>query len=139
MTKGNPKLPSKKALTISCVCGLLVGVVLTGWLSALSSPQKASGLGITKANFDLIEVGMTQEDVEKIFGCSPGCYTTYANGVGIVTTSLSDLPNWTGDGGVIWVRFNEDNIVISKRYMEAKPLAPTWTERMKLHFKRIFP
>jgi hypothetical protein len=98
MTKDNRKLPPKIDLAISCVCGLLAGLVLTVFLAGLSSPQKVTGLGITKANFDLIEYGMTQEDVEKIFGCPPGYYATYTNGVGIGLTNNSPPPTGLGMG-----------------------------------------
>ncbi len=134
MTKDNRKLPPMKALAISCVCGLLAGVVLTAWLSVLSSWQNVKGLGITKANFDLIVEGMTREDVEKIFGCPPG---DYSNGQAMIGGNIKQAPpDWIGYGGTIWVQFSEDGKVIQKQYRETYIFKRTWLERIKRIFGR---
>ena len=63
-----------KVLGPICYFGLPAFTVLVG-LATLSLRPAAKGSGITKANFDLIVKGMTQEYVEEIFGCPTGDYT----------------------------------------------------------------
>jgi hypothetical protein len=121
-------------MAITCVCGLLAGVVLTFFLSVLSSPQDVTGSGITKDNFDLIVVGMTREDVRKIFGCPPGNYTNevpqIAGGAHLLSPGVRF---WIGYGGTVCIGFSADDKVIWKEYGKTY-LNPTWFERLK---KRI--
>src|SRR5713101_6739091 len=107
-----------KLLRRICFCGPLVVVLLAGFLAALSLRSAAKSSGITKANFDLIVEGMTQEDVEEIFGCPPGDYTngqaiSFRCGMGVAGIRKEI---WTGYGGDIEVEFStDDGKVVDKR------------------------
>jgi hypothetical protein len=127
-----------KLLRRICFCVPLAVILLAGFLAALY-PRPASGSGITKANFDLIVEGMTQVDVEEIFGCPPGDYTngqafSFRCGVGVVGIR-KDI--WTGYGGDIEVNFRkEDGKVVDKFFMEtALWPKPTWLDRIKRLFR----
>lgn len=93
---------------------------------------------ITKANFDLIVEGMTQEDVEEIFGCPPGDYTngqatSMRCGIG-VRGIRKEI--WTGLEGDIEVDFSRaDGKVVHKYFAETIIFPkPTWLDRIKALF-----
>jgi hypothetical protein len=121
-----------KLLQRICLCGPLAIVLLAGFLSVWRPAAKGSG--INKANFDLIEEGMTQKEVEHIFGCPPGDYT---NGEALCFRPLfsSDAIReeiWTGYDGDIDVEFSmKDGKVINKHYGETSIYRSTWLDRIK--------
>jgi hypothetical protein len=131
-----------KSLRRICFCAPLAVVLLAGVLAALYSRPAAKGSGITKANFDRIVEGMSQEDVEEIFGCPPGDYTngqalSFRCGIGIIGIRKKV---WTGYGGDIEVNFRkEDGKVVDKFFMEtALWPKPTWIDRIKGLFQDAF-
>jgi hypothetical protein len=90
---------------------------------------------ITKTNFDKIAAGMTQEDVEEIFGCPPGDYTNgqavnVRCGIGVRGIRQSC---WIGYEGDIDVEFSrKDGKVVGKHFMETWLLEkPALLDRMK--------
>jgi hypothetical protein len=93
-------------------------------------------------NLDLIVNGMTQADVEEIFGCPPGDYTngealSWRCGIGSPTFRKKI---WTGYGGDIEVNFRKDDgKAVDKFYMETRLWRrPTWIDRIKGLFKDAF-
>jgi len=133
-----------KSLRRICFCGPLAVVLLAGFLAAYPRPA-AKGSGITKANFDRIVEGMTQQDVEGIFGCPPGNYTNGQAFSGISMKYRMKYEGirrefWTGYGGDIEVAFSkEDGKVVAKHCMETEIiLKPTWLDRIKGLFKDVF-
>jgi hypothetical protein len=113
----------------------LAVLLLAGFLAPLRARPAALSSGITKANFDLIVEGMTQQDVEEIFGCPPGDYTngearSLRYGIAIISIRKE---TWTGYGGDIEVEFREDDgKVVDKFYMETKLWRKTtWLDRIK--------
>jgi hypothetical protein len=132
-----------KALRTICFCALLVVVLLAGFLIALSARTQAKGSKITKANFDLIIEGMTQEAVEEVFACPPGDYT---NGEALCLRCGVSSPRvrkeiWTGYEGDIEVEFSrKDGKVVDKCF--AKPEIfpnPTLLDRITDFFQRLIP
>jgi hypothetical protein len=125
---------SKHVLRRICFCGPLAVVLVAGFLAASYPRPAAKGSGITRANFDRIVEGMTQQDVEEIFGCPPGDYT---NGESISfrwhIRSYIRKKTWTGYEGDIDVQFSrEDGKVVDKFFMEtALWPKPTWLDRIK--------
>ena len=76
----------------------LVIVVTLGVLAMLPPNTRP---GVTKANFDRIEIGMTKIEVEEIFG---------EKGI-IVKVEKGEAPclYWNaGDGAEVWIRFSDD-------------------------------
>lgn len=115
-------------------CALVAVVFLAALFPALT-PRRADGSGITKANYDRIVKGMTQDDVEEILDCPPGDYT---NGEAI--SDKCGMPiigtrqfSWTGYAGDVDVRFsNKDGKVVNKNFMKTFLIPkPTWLERIK--------
>jgi hypothetical protein len=133
----------RKLLRRICFCGPLAFVLLAGFLAASYPRPAAKGSGITKANFDLIVEGMTQEEVEKILGCPPGVYT---NGDAISSTSsgmaiqFNRHELWFGYGGAIFVEFSsEGEKVVDKGYADTLLFPkPTWLDRIKGLFQDAF-
>src|SRR6266568_1233520 len=100
-----------KLLRRICFCGPLAVVLLAGFLAASYPRPAPKGSGITKANFDLIVKGMTQEEVEEIFACPPGDYT---NGQAFSARCGMESPSfrkesWTGYGGDIDIEFSRSD------------------------------
>jgi hypothetical protein len=131
-----------KSLRRICFCGPLAVVLVAGFLAASYPRPAVKGSGITKANFDLIAEGMTQRDVEEIFGCPPGDYTkgqafSFRCGVGVVGIRKEI---WTGYGGDTEVEFSRsDGKVVDKFFMEtALWPKPTWFDRINGLFKDAF-
>jgi hypothetical protein len=75
------------------VAGLLVALICAGSTVTLLIPSMPSNQpGVTKANFDRIEEGMTLQEVEQIFG-RPGTYTWSCYW-------------WQADGARVFVEFD---------------------------------
>ena len=116
----------------------LAVLLLAGFLAVLRARPAGLSSGINKANFDLIEEGMTQKDVEEIFGCPPGDYT---NGqavpwrCGLVVGMRQEF--WIGYEGDIDVEFRKkDGTVVDKHFIETwiRP-KPTWLDRIRGFFQ----
>ena len=123
-------------------CGPLAVVLAACFLAAFSPRPAAKGSGITKANFDLIVKGMTQEEVEEIFACPPGDYT---NGQAFSARCGMESPSfrkeiWTGYGGDIDIEFSRsDGKVVDKFFKETSLWRkPTWLDRIKRLFQDAF-
>jgi hypothetical protein len=130
-----------KSLRTLCVCGPFAVVVLAAFLAALYPRPAAKGSGITKANFNLIVEGMTQEDVEEIFGCPPGDYTN-GDGLSFRCCGSSGIrrEDWTGYEGDIDIEFSrEDGKVVYKSFRNTAIWPkPTWLDRIKGLFQAVF-
>jgi hypothetical protein len=118
---------TKKRLII--VVGLTVAVASAGLVVALMLPGPNDRVGITKANFDRIEVGTTPLDVERLFGepCDKG--------------PQPELPGrwcghwqiWKSPDAEVFVHW-ADGRVISKYW---DPRDSTFVERMRYRFRSI--
>lgn len=120
---------------------LLVSVtlLLAGGLALwLFFPQSR----VTRAGFEALRVGMTMKDVERVLGGPPGDYRT-----GDVDLDLSrvqpEFDNvmfapevllgerhfehewWQGDGGTVWVCFDEEGRVVTKEFTPGELVAST--------------
>src|SRR5262245_60807911 len=97
--------------------GLTVLMVLS---AALTLPAVASrhGRHIKRENFERIELGMTQGEVEAILGQPPGDYTVSRHiahlplGMDIVIWDGPDAhrEEWASDAGLIQVVFRDDRV-----------------------------
>src|SRR5436190_14192317 len=89
VTSGNVGRMTKKRLLLIATLPLAIGVTL-GVLAMLPP-----GTGVTKANFDRINEGMTREDVEAIFGGpSAGLRTDFTTG-----PTIKECECWFRDDG----------------------------------------
>lgn len=90
---------------------LIVVVVLIGYYAYFlwTLPE------VSRADFERIQVGMTQAEVEAIIGGPPGEYAGYKppwhyrsleSPFAVIGT---ERKKWTGDGGVIYVGFDVDD------------------------------
>jgi hypothetical protein len=87
---------------------LLVFLLLVGYVQALSARHATRGSGITKANFDLIVQGMTQEDVEHILG---------ERGKGWISSGKMQGKAWITEEALIEVFFSRANgMVVTKHF-----------------------
>jgi hypothetical protein len=87
---------------------LVVATVLLPFFAVyLLAVNIPSHVGVTKANFDRIEIGMTFDEVESILGPPEG-----------PTTNISGqfYDTWIGDEGVAFVYCRPDSRVSNKRW-----------------------
>ncbi len=96
-------------------------------------------------NFERIQDGMTQDEVEALLGCRPGDHST--GPVHLKNTLLDGhkqytraafselcpgeqqpgrLELWYGDRGVIAVTFGADKAVLGKEFVRGRHLPPDW-------------
>jgi hypothetical protein len=86
--------------TLAITSGLAVAI------PALQPPRP----GVTKANFDRIETGMTMSEVEAVFGQGP-------NIVSVEGAVYNPVRDWIGaDWAIASIHFNGDDEVASKRW-----------------------
>jgi hypothetical protein len=87
------------------VCSLLVAI---GVLFVISFPTQS---GVTMANYDRIEIGMTRRQVETILGevGEPLKFFTKP-----ADSRIVNLAVWNGDGLEIFVDFDEKWVVVRK-------------------------
>jgi hypothetical protein len=100
-------------LTAAVLVALVLGVALLSWLASLRP-------GITYANFQRIEVGHSQADVEALLGpprdFSPNgtiCWGELYNGKLVLG---HQKVVWGGDAGAIVVVFDEEGSVVRKNW-----------------------
>jgi hypothetical protein len=90
----------------STIVGILIAFGVTGfvgfWLVQPADP-------ITEANYDLIQHGMTESDVEHLLRSSPGDNVSNANG-------SIHYKTWTGRSACISVVFLKQNDVLTVNY-----------------------
>jgi len=90
---------------------LLLGLLVLGIAGAvivtlMLLPPKP---GVTKENFDRIEIGMARAEVEAIFGCPPLSW------VEVPGTNRHRMDSWESDyGDVAFVHYGDDDRVASK-------------------------
>lgn len=115
---------------------LAVAVVVAGaagylaWSHSRPAAFTPTPSGVTRANFERIEVGMTEAEVERILGGPPGVYT---NRPDIQAQSgISFRRFWYGDEGNIVIEVGRDfdepqsspRRVRNKRFVPADDLRP---------------
>jgi hypothetical protein len=78
--------------------------------------------GITRANYDKIEAGMTKAEVEAILGCPPGNFGADVEPVATVQTGAMFRSCWIGNNAVISVTFTFGPVrrVAQKHYGELR-------------------
>jgi hypothetical protein len=96
--------------------------------------------GITWANFQRIQRGMSYERVMELLGGPGGDYLTGPGSVAgppVVVDFLDDEEPgwrtwmWMGDGGLIRVTFTQDNEVASKAFAPVSSSAPNTFSRLR--------
>ncbi len=96
---------SRARLTL---CVLAIGATLA-WLAALALYFVPNRTGVCKASFDRVELGMTREDVEAIFGRPPDEFVRIPVGNGKPPLEILEpgVMGWSSHNGMAIVRFNE--------------------------------
>jgi hypothetical protein len=90
-----------------------------------------------EADYDRIENGITQEDVEAILGGPPGDYRTQSYPINFHCGSWGPpsgrMEEWLGNDGNIWVVFDEENKVVWKGHpnVSIRLEPPTLVERVR--------
>jgi hypothetical protein len=114
-------MTKKKRLLL--LASLPLAIAVTLGVLALLPPR----LGVTKANFDRIEIGMTKAEVEAIFG-ERSTFEAFVK-------PSSDRYSWQSDGGAqAWVYTTAgDNAVRNKVWLESAETIPNKIRRW-LHF-----
>jgi hypothetical protein len=100
MTKKRLLLFASLPLTIAVTLGVL----------ALLPPRP----GVTKANFDRIEMGMTKAEVEEIFG---GRFVLHK---GMANVGLNPLAGWEAHDGAVALIYLSDGSVVRKDWAESE-------------------
>lgn len=91
--------------------------------------------GITRENFERIQKGMTEADVEEILGGPPGTYTDRRINFFIFRTGVSFRRWWLGDEGVITIVLTFD----VPRRVSSKKFDPMPDESLDERFRRKYP
>ena len=103
----------KKRLLLIASLPLTIAVTL-GVLARLPSSP-----GVTKANFDRIEKGMTKAQVEEIFGGKPHAFLPVFSRTGMILKQ-DGMPVWkANDGSNAFVVFFEDDCVTDKEWQDS--------------------
>ena len=104
-------IPAAVAVTILVFSGLIV------------LPNHLAGPGVTRANFNRIETGMTLDEVEEILG-GPPCFDA-PNGRSWIGLALMCVTRhysrevWGGNDGAVTVEFNAQWRVAEKSWTES--------------------
>jgi hypothetical protein len=110
---------TRRRLAVLPALVFLLAIGWVGWHSFMPEPV------ITEERARLIQLGMTESEVQAILGGPAGDYTgdavvTYARGgVGDDDTGYSKGTNWWGCQGVIQVQFSQGGLVESAAYYPA--------------------
>jgi len=89
---------------------------------------------IEKADFERIKIGMKDSDVHRVLGGPPGNYPTFQPPGFFHIKSVrpkGTQKKWTGDGGIIFVWFDDNGVVIDMEFDPAPWPAPTLISRIK--------
>ena len=113
-------MTSKRTLILvatSVVIAALLGVYFTDGI------LWNSGKRITKENFDKIEIGMTFEQVEDVFGCLPSEYRKEAAPDDRKDAPPSDgeaawIGVWNGSGVQASLDFSVEDVLVDKQWHE---------------------
>ncbi len=99
---------------ISVVIVALLGVYFTDGILWYS------GKGITKENFDKIDVGMTLEQVEEIFGCPPEWRLEAPSRDGEATWNgeAAWIAVWNGSGVQASLDFSDEDVLVDRQWGE---------------------
>ena len=89
--------------TVFMLAAGLIVLLIPSLLLPTSRPKSA----INQENFDRIQVGMTEDEVEAILGGPPGNYTDRRYPMSYTGGSLL-YRSWIGDGGVISIGGSRD-------------------------------
>jgi hypothetical protein len=117
---GTMKAMTKKRLVLIAVFPLAVALTLgvLAMLPAMLPPIP----GVTKANFDRIEVGMTKTEVQAILGSDsqPAPFMFGGTSTMVAALSTCNAEAWCRDDGA-WARIIFDNadVVISKDWIDS--------------------
>jgi hypothetical protein len=124
-------LPSPPVNTVENRDNVGEPVILVSELFAWDTPKRAefwshpTETRISRENFDRIESGMTQADVERIFGRPPGDYFCTYGDQNALAYYIPAMPvvvynkpirseTWRGDDGVVTVTFDAGRKVFKK-------------------------
>jgi hypothetical protein len=122
---------------------VLAAVIAAGVVAVWLQPSPPSR--VTRENFDLINAGMSQEEVYAILG-PPGDYTTKQRIPLAPAPELrSGLTEWRADNAIYWVRFNRngggDVVTDSGFWPNVEPDRPepiSFLERVRRDLRRLF-
>jgi hypothetical protein len=130
------------------LAGLAVLLVLVGILVPLVMPRPSR---VTRANYERIEMGMTQAQVEEILGGPPGDYSTvptdyHAGGPMDIVVDMEELKaapksglhqdgSWFGDEGNVSVGYL-DGKALCKTFTPTEPVAVETLELLRWRLER---
>jgi hypothetical protein len=106
----------------------MLALLPIGTFVALAIPREAPRF--TEAQYEVIEPGMTEEEVERILGGPPGDYR--ANGFVALPEKPFDTEygrEWVGDRGSITILFHNDNHRVSMTGFV--PEVERWQDRLR--------
>jgi hypothetical protein len=131
--------PSKKNRRLFAATFVMALIVCAIGTSLIRGPKG----GITRANYDKIRLGMTQDDVEALLGCPPGDYTDGRPVMGIDSYGGSVLmregvmKEWWDELGIIQVGFDNGGCVLWTRFVEVSTGPQTFIDRVKAWVDRV--
>src|SRR5688500_6164812 len=127
---------TRRLLVVTVLVGAVV--VLVCWL------RPARRGGPTLQAYNQVQLGMTQEEVEQLFGMPPGDYSTgptvfiyaHSGGLGIIANKASSSLRWTGDEREVVVYFDQNGRTIG-RVCWGNIHTPWW-ERARRWLEQLF-
>jgi outer membrane protein assembly factor BamE (lipoprotein component of BamABCDE complex) len=121
----------RKGSCLVLILALFIGIPITVF-SLVQSPSR-----IGKAQYDQIRVGMSANEVNRILGGPPGNYMTFspAGFFHIESQRIKGTRNkWEGDDGIIFVWFDDEELVIDLEFVSAPWERPSFFSRLRLRF-----
>jgi hypothetical protein len=113
------------------------------WLAGLATvwtwlPIRCPGGGITRENYERIQVGMDQPEVEAIVGAAPGDYhkvdgiilDPYGGGT-LMAAELYRMETWWGDKGILHVGFDDSGRVAFTHFADCDSFRQTLWGRLR--------
>ncbi len=111
------------------ILGLAVLVAVVMVIGALPRPERPL---VSREQFQKIEDGMTRAEVEAIIGGPPGDYTPGPHLGFTGSFPYATCDSWAGNGGMIWVRFDDTGHAHWRQFEEITPLdEPSVIDRVR--------
>jgi hypothetical protein len=109
---------------------LAVAAIITAVVLYISSPRRPMA---SQEDCGRIKIGMTRAEVEHVLGGPPGDYRTgpsvppplpYGN-------RYMSWDEWQGDGGFVFIQFDDDGRVFDKAHFDLMPRQPSLIDRIR--------